>query len=473
MDAANVRLANYAKAAIADFARDRPHNFSNAKAERMTSIARFPDWSSLSDSDRFAASAQCQRRFADLGQRLNAVEQIYAVGTRHQGLLRGLPYVAKDMFATGLSAPSWGCKAPQASSLPRASLVDRLDQAGALLLGTAVMTELAYEPSGVSWRTPKNPWGFDMIPGGSSSGSAILVASGCCFAALGSDTGGSVRIPAHCCGITALKPGYGRLPLDGAMTLAPSLDTAGIFARSAIDLAPIWPLLSGEAPALSRRTRSGVLLQDAFDACEAEIAGILRGTIDVLAADGVAMTRKSGFPEQADAHALTVLQAEAAREHAPLLDDSNMDATLRKRLRKGLAISDSELDLARGHREALCVQFLSEVFDQADVVFLPVMPIKTPRVEEVDPASALFNPRTLYTLSRFTRFVNYLGLPALALPAGFDGRGMPVGLQIIGRPGSEAALLEIGISLQERTDWHGRVPSAIASDIAGGGGSLK
>jgi len=336
-----------------------------------------------------------------------------------------------------------------------------------------VMTELAYEPSGISWRMPKNPWDFDMIPGGSSSGSAILVASGCVFAALGSDTGGSVRIPAHCCGITALKSGYGLLPLDGAMALAPSLDTAGAFARSAIDLALIWPSLSGEAPALSKRTRSGVLLRDAFDACEAEIAGILRGAIDVLAAGGMAMTQKSGFPEQADAHALTVLQAEAAREHAPFLDDPSMDATLRKRLRKGLAISDSELDLARGQREALCAQFLSEVFDRADAVFLPVMPIKTPRIEEVDPASAHFNPRTLYALSRFTRFVNYLGLPALVLPAGFDGRGMPVGLQIVGRPGSETALLEIGISLQERTDWHGRVPTAISSQIAGEGGSPK
>src|SRR5579871_5055082 len=327
-----------------------------------TSIARLPDWSSLSEVVRVATLDQCRRRLANLGRMLHAVEHIYPAEAPHQGPLAGLPYVVKDMFATGRSQPSWGCVKPQAPALPRASAVDRLDQAGANLIGTATMTELAYEASGIARRGARNPWRFDMIPGGSSSGSAVLVASGCCFAALGSDTGGSVRIPAHCCGITALKPGYGRLPLDGAMALAPSLDTAGIFARSAIDLALIWPLLSGEAPAFSKRARSGVLLQDAFDACEAEIAGILRGAIDVLAADGVAMTQKSGFPEQADAHALTVLQAEAAREHAPLLDDPNMDATLRKRLRKGLAISDSELDLARGHCETLCAQFLSEVF---------------------------------------------------------------------------------------------------------------
>ena len=94
------------------------------------------------------------------------------------------------------------------------------------------------------------------------------------------------------------------------------------------------------------------------------------------------------------------------------------------------------------------------------------MPIRTPRVNEADPASPHFNPRVLYALSRFTRFVNYLGLPAVAVPAGFDSGGMPVGLQLIGRPGSEAFLLEIAVRLQERSDWHGRVPSAIASAIA-------
>src|SRR5579863_4388428 len=437
-----------------------------AEPPMSTATARFPDWSSLSELGRTAALEQCRRRLAHLGRKLHAVEHIYHAEAPHEGPLSGLPYVAKDMFATGRSEPSWGCSTPQAPALPRASVIDRLDRAGASLIGTATMTELAYEPSGIKRRGALNPWRFDCVPGGSSTGSAILVASGCCFAALGSDTGGSVRIPAHCCGITALKPGYGRLPLDGAMALARSLDTAGAFARSAIDLALIWPSLSGEAPALSERARSGVLMQDAFDACEAEIAGILRGAIDVLAAGGMAMTQKSGFPEQADAQALTVLQAEAAREHAPFLDDPSMDATLRKRLRKGLAISDSELDLARGQREALCAQFLSEVFDRADAVFLPVMPIKTPRVEEVDPASAHFNPRTLYALSRFTRFVNYLGLPALAVPAGFDSDGLPVGLQMVGRPGSEALLLHVAVRLQERTDWHGRVPTAIGSEIA-------
>jgi aspartyl-tRNA(Asn)/glutamyl-tRNA(Gln) amidotransferase subunit A len=355
---------------------------------------------------------------------------------------------------------------PQAPSLPRASAIDCLDRAGASLIGSATMTELAYEPSGIGRRGALNPWQFDRVPGGSSTGSAILVASGCCFAALGSDTGGSVRIPAHCCGITALKPGYGRLSLDGAMALAPSLDTIGIFARSASDLALIWPELSGEAPGLPQPFRDAALMLDAFADCDAEIAAIAHSAIDVLADRGLTMVERPGFPEEADRHALTVLQAEAAREHRQRIDDPDIDATLRKRLGKGLLISDGELASALAARGALRDQFILSCLGETSVALLPVMPIRTPRVNEVDPASSDFNPRVLYALSRFTRFVNYLGLPALAVPAGFDSCGMPVGLQLIGRPGSEVLLLQIAVRLQERTDWHGRVPAAIASEIA-------
>jgi aspartyl-tRNA(Asn)/glutamyl-tRNA(Gln) amidotransferase subunit A len=175
---------------------------------------------------------------------------------------------------------------------------------------------------------------------------------------------------------------------------------------------------------------------------------------------------RSGFPEEADRHALTVLLAEPAREHGRRIDDPATDATLRKRLAKGLSISDPDLTAALAARAALRDQFILSCLGANGVAVLPVMPIRTPQVNDVNPASAHFNPRVLYALSRFTRFVNYLGLPALAVPAGFDSGGMPVGLQLIGRPGSEALLLQIAVQLQERSDWHGRVPSAIASEIA-------
>jgi aspartyl-tRNA(Asn)/glutamyl-tRNA(Gln) amidotransferase subunit A len=431
-----------------------------------TSIAHFPDWSTLSELGRIAALEQCRRRLAHLGRKLHAVEHIYHAETPHPGPLSGLPYVAKDMFATGRSRPSWGCAEPQAPALPRASVIDRLDQAGASLIGASTMTELAYEPSGIKRRGALNPWRFDAVPGGSSTGSAILVASGCAFAALGSDTGGSVRIPAHCCGVTALKPGYGKIPLDGAMSLAPSLDTFGIFARSAIDLALLWPIVSGEPPAARQKPGVVVVLEDTLAASDPEIAAICRGAVAALAESGMTIEVRSGFSEEADMHTLTVMQAEAAAQHRERMDDPNIDATLRKRIAKGLVITDRELASALAARDGLRNQFLSSCLDEPGVVVLPVMPIRTPHVREVDPESAHFNPRILYAISRFTRFINYFGLPALAVPAGFDASGMPVGVQLVGRPGSEAALLETGVRLQERTDWHRRVPTAIASEIA-------
>lgn len=437
-----------------------------ANAPMNTATARFPDWSSLSGSGRIAALDQCRRRLAQLGRKLHAVEHIYPAEASREGPLSGMPYVAKDMFATGRSEPSWGCSTPQARALPRASVIDRLDRAGASMIGSATMTELAYEPSGIARRGALNPWRFDRVPGGSSTGSAILVASGCCFAALGSDTGGSVRIPAHCCGITALKPGYGKVPLDGAMALAPSLDTIGLFARSAADLALLWPVICAEPLAASEELPRAVVLQDAFEASDIEIASICRGAVAVLADSGIRIEEISGFSEEADLHALTVLLAEAAREHRTRIEDPKIDAMLRKRIAKGLLITDEELGVAIAARDRLRDQFVLSCLGENGVAILPVMPIRTPQVKEADPASPQFNPRVLYALSRFTRFVNYLGLPALALPAGFDNGGMPVGLQLIGRPGSEAILLQIAVRLQERTDWHGRVPLAIASEIA-------
>jgi aspartyl-tRNA(Asn)/glutamyl-tRNA(Gln) amidotransferase subunit A len=439
----------------------------------MKSVSRFPDWYSLSERDRAAAPEQSRKRLAGIGRRLHAVEEILAIeqilpaDVSRRGPLAGMPYVAKDMIATGKIEPSWGCFGPMAAALPRASVIDRLEQAGACLIGTAAMTELAYEPSGFTHGGALNPWCLDAIPGGSSSGSAILVASGVCFAALGSDTGGSVRIPAHCCGVTALKPSYGRIPLDGTMPLAPSLDTIGIITRSASDIALIWRSVSGEHASPVAEKPSGTVLVDAFEASDPQINEICRNAIDVLAKMGMPIDARSGFPEQADQNALLVLQAEAARQHSERMDDPRIDPTLRKRLSKGLTISDESLGLALDARSVLRGDFLSRYLGEATVALLPVMPIRTPGVGEVDTGSANFNPRVLYALSRFTRFVNYFGLPALAVPAGFDSRGMPVGLQIVGPPGSDALLLEMAVRLQARTDWHGRVPTAIMSDIAG------
>ena len=166
--------------------------------------------------------------------------------------------------------------------------------------------------------------------------------------------------------------------------------------------------------------------------------------------------------EEADRHALVVMQAESGRVHRSRLDDPAMTPVLRRRLAKGLDITDAALAESVAARAHLAARFAAEVLADCETALLPVMPIVTPEAAECDPKSDRFSPRTLYALSRWTRFVNMLGLPAVAFPAGFDDRGMPIGVQIIGRAGSDLALLDLVRHVQRMTDWHGRVPGAVS-----------
>ena len=434
----------------------------------MPDDARLSDWSSLSQDDRTLAADQCRRRIRGIGRSLHAVVEELPAAPVANGPLSGLPYVTKDMIATGGAPQHWGCAGPMENSSVAAGIVDRLSAAGACLIGTAEMTDLAYEPSGINAVRGNvlNPWNTAFAPGGSSSGSAALVASGCCFAALGSDTGGSVRIPAHCCGVTALKPTWGLIAVGGTMPLSPSLDTIGILARSASDVAAVWRALIDEPVRQNPPLNAGTVLEDALTECHPEIARHCRRAIDAMADAGMRIVGRAGYPEQADRNTLIVMQAEAARSHAARLDDRRISPALRKRLGKGLLITHDQLSAALVEREALRFEFIDRYLGDTDVAILPVVPIRTPRLGEVDPASPGFTARTLYALSRFTRFVNYFGLPALAIPAGFDDRGMPVGLQLVGRPNGEAVLLQVAMKLQAITDWHGRMPGAVASAIA-------
>lgn len=436
----------------------------------MPSPARLTDWTSLSETGRQAALAQSHRRLASLGRMLRAVVHDFPLRPSVEGPLGGLPYVVKDMIGTGVAAAGWGCAAPIDDALDVSPVVARLNAAGACLIGTAEMTELAYEPSGINPARggALNPWNKDAVPGGSSSGSAVLVASGCCFVALGSDTGGSVRIPAHCCGITALKPTFGRFPLDATMPLAPSLDTIGIMARSAADVALVDRVLTGAAPGVGGRIAL-TMMEDAFAASDPEIAAICRAALDVFRRQGLDVVCRSGFPDEADVHVLTVMQAEASRTHRARIDDPRLDATLRKRLGKGLAIAAEHQQAAADARHPLRDDFIARFLEGGKIAVSPVMPILTPRRSDVDPQFPTFSAKTLYALSRFTRFVNYFGLPAVAFPVGFDRSGLPVALQLIGRPDDDQLLLGLAQQLQAVTDWHARVPTAIASMIANEG----
>jgi aspartyl-tRNA(Asn)/glutamyl-tRNA(Gln) amidotransferase subunit A len=434
-------------------------------------MRRFPDWSTLASNIKRAWRESALERARRLEPRLNAFvcfeEEIASV--QDATALAGCPYAAKDIFAARSHRPSCGAAAPIDLDLgEQADVLSRLDQAGACRIGFTALTELAYQPSGYNsvHGCTRNPWQLDTIAGGSSSGSAAAVASGSVVIALGSDTGGSLRIPAHCCGVTAWKPSRGVVSSDGAMPLAPSLDVIGVMARSADDLASSVDVLARDGAAESP-VRSAVILADVLEACEPAIRSACQQACSALEAAGVALGRAAGLAAigTIDAHALTIMQAEAARVHRARIDDPTLDPTLRKRLAKGLAIDDPTLAASLAAQAPLTRDFYDRVLGKADAALLPVLPFVTPAAAETDPTSPFFRPRVLYGLSRFTRFVNVLGAPAVAIPAGFDARGLPIALQIVGRTGRDRALIALARRVQAKSDWHGRVPHDVADVV--------
>ena len=241
------------------------------------------------------------------------------------------------------------------------------------------------------------------------------------------------------------------------MQLAPSLDTIGFLARWASDLKPVWDC-ARDTQEDSPGIEAIAVLGDAMSKASPQARIAIDAALAVLSSAGIGTLQVdvSEIIRIADERALTIMQGEAARIH-----DSNsvnmLDPSLGKRLSKGRAITNAAIQEALDERTSVRDHFVA-AWRGADAAVLPVMPLDTPLAVTVDPTGEVFDARTLYTMSCLTRFVNYLGLPALSLPIGFDNRGAPIGLQVIGRMHGEKALLEFATAFQGRSTWHLQLP---------------
>jgi aspartyl-tRNA(Asn)/glutamyl-tRNA(Gln) amidotransferase subunit A len=426
----------------------------------------------------------CLKRIERWQPRLNAFVEIEphpknAAGPRAGTSLSGIPLAHKDMFYRAGKVSNCGSNIRRGWIAPSTSAaLERLDAAGALQLGTLNMAEFAYGPTGHNehWGDCRNPWDVTRITGGSSSGSGAAVAARLVFGALGSDTGGSVRLPAALCGITGLKTTLGRVSRHGAMPLSHSLDTIGPLARSAEDCALLLREIAGFDPRDPTTSREPVLAELSQPArglrigiatgwvekqAHPEIAGAVREAARTMAALGMAVTEvEPPDLEALVAHGMIVMQAEASAQHARWMRERPGDygSAVRARLEPGYAIPATVyLDSLR-LRTPLLEKFCATTLGEADAFLLPVLNIPAPTLEQTGARGGAEMRKVIGELTPLARWVNYLGVPALALPGGFDTHGMPIGLQLVGRPFAEQTLLRIGHAYQQGTDWHLRAP---------------
>jgi aspartyl-tRNA(Asn)/glutamyl-tRNA(Gln) amidotransferase subunit A len=408
-------------------------------------------------------------------------DEALAKGESH-GPLHGVPLAHKDMYYDAGRVVTCGSAIRRdfvATSTSTA--LQRLKDAGTIRLGSLQMAEFAYGPTGhnAHYGPVHNPFALDHITGGSSSGSGAAVAARLTYAALGSDTGGSIRMPAHFCGVTGLKVTYGRVSRAGAMPLSQSLDTVGPLAQTAEDCALLLALMAGPDPedptashapvadymaatkARVKGLKIGVPSNFYVDDLDKEVARILDETIATLKREGAEMVQVE-LPDQRQLSAACqlLLAVEAAAFHKRWLIERPQDygPQVLMRLQNGLAIPGvTYLETMRWRGPALAAHVAAT--SKVDAVITPVAPMPAPTIAESDVGNSPGAEGVIQRLTRFTRPINYLGLPSLAIPSGFTKAGLPVGMQLIGRSFDEATILTIGAAFQRATDFHQKVPA--------------
>lgn len=417
-----------------------------------------------------------------------AVDRARAEGAA-LGPLAGVPMAHKDLFYRAGREAACGSKIRRGFRPDvTASALAALDRAGAVDCGTLHMAEFALSPTGYNEHAGhgRNPWNPDHVCGGSSSGSGIVVAAGCVPAALGSDTGGSIRHPSAMCGVTGLKPTHGAVSLSGAMPLSRTLDCIGPLARHARDVALIHDVIAGFDPA--DPTTAGAPAGRTSAALDGDVRGLVFACPqpyyrDELAPDVAAAVSETervlgslgarrvetGAPDMGRLNALMhlVMAVEAATLHRRWLEERPDDYAdqVRARIEPGLFYPATRYVEALALRGPLAEEWIATVIGGADFALLPAIPIPVPSIAATTEGSAAEVAAVIGRVTRNTRAINYLGLPAVALPCGFTPDGLPIGVQLVGRPWSEPLLLKVADAFQRATDWHLRRPSDLTMDV--------
>jgi aspartyl-tRNA(Asn)/glutamyl-tRNA(Gln) amidotransferase subunit A len=404
---------------------------------------------------------------------------------RHRGPLHGIPVVLKDNIATrGLRTTAGARFLSENVPARDATVVARLRRAGAVILGKTNLHEFAYGVTTTNphYGTTRNPWDRERIAGGSSGGSAVALAAGLAPAALGSDTGGSIRIPAALCGVMGLKPTFGRASCAGVVPLSPTLDHVGPMARTAEDLAILLKVIAGfdagdpvsvrrpvpdfaaQAKRPLRRLRLGRPREFFFERLDSEVRQIVDAAIAQLAELG-AEVREVSIPSVLDSArpGNAIALAEATHFHRRQgwypARATEYGEDVRSRLELGEDVKAEEYLEALEERRRIRAEIGAAV-ETVDALVAPTVPVAAPRVGEEEVMLGGKAESVRAALLRLNRPANLTGHPALSVPCGFTRAGLPVGLQLIGRAWEEGRLLAIARAYERAAGWNRRRPQS-------------
>ncbi len=398
------------------------------------------------------------------------------------GDLHGIPLAVKDNFLTADCPSTVGSRVNHARGVPRtdSAPVHALRSNGALIVGKTNMHEWAYGATNevsASGRT-RNPWNPNRITGGSSGGSGAALAARIVPAALGSDTGGSIRIPAAACGVSGLKPSFGVHNLDGVLPLAWSFDVPGPMARTAVDLGLLLRAML-PASAVSSLSTSLMALDDLRIGKVSGSDVVVSVEVDEALDVAVAVLAEAGAKvDSAEVNNMAfsfdvwkvILHAEAAAYHTDLLTDQNdrYSTGVRTQLEAGRAIPAADYLQAQRFRREFSAQVL-RLFDRFDVLLLPTLPVCAPPAGRHDLVVRDVPITAQDAMTRLPSLASFTGLPAVTVPCGFGDEGLPVGMSLIGRPGSDFGLVSLAARFQELTSWHESSPGLV-TDLGERGG---